>query len=398
MFLCVIQQEFPSLVDLHLSSSQFNLELNFTMRIIFTLFLALAAANALEHAAESYDEHRLLRGPNDTEDDEDRDLQLSIGSASKAFSFSAVSSYGAGDFCFDYYSSCLEDGFADTAAKTYTDASGNSIAFAESSQYLFLYAFCDSFAASYALTCAFTKVDGDIKINTKTVNSKKVITLGLELKAASTTFAKAESLAAAKAFTAIDSQAFTDVGVVAFCNKYPYFPSCSGFAGTKLEQIATANAISFGVASASSGSISLAQSGACVETEGSAFSYVNGIVWAHVLAWSFAEAEAAAVAFAKSYTDVMSSSFAGSCVKQHGILCANSSAGFCGSSAEEACAVAKASGESWAEALALACAKSFIKAFAGASSSVYLMANVDCRKAQPALTWTTTPAGVVNSC
>jgi hypothetical protein len=367
------------------------------MRIIFTLFLALAAANALEHAAESYDEHRLLRGPNDTEDDEDRDL-LAIGSASRAFSFSAVSSSGAGDFCFDYYSSCLELGHAETSAKTYTDASGNAIAFAESEQYLSLVAFCDSFAESYALTCAFTKVDGDIEISTKTENSKKVVTLGLKLKAASTTFAKASSFAEANAYTAIDSQAFTDVGAVAFCNQYPYFPSCAGFAGTSLEQIATADAISFGVASASSGSVALAKSGAFVVTAGSAYSYVNGFLSAYVKAWSFAEAEAAAVAFASSYAEVMSSSWAKSCVKQHGILCANSSAGFCGSSAEEACAVAKASGESWADALAVACARSFIAAFAKASSFVFLTANVDCSKSQPALTWTKTSAGIANSC
>jgi hypothetical protein len=52
------------------------------------------------------------------------------------------------------------------------------------------------------ITCAFTKVDGDIEINTKTENSKKVVTLGLKLKAASTTFAKASSLAEANAYTA----------------------------------------------------------------------------------------------------------------------------------------------------------------------------------------------------
>jgi hypothetical protein len=90
--------------------------------------------------------------------------------------------------------SCLELGFADTAANTYTDASGNSIAFSESAQYLFLLAFCDLFAESYALTCTFTKVDSDIEINTKTESSKKVVTLGLKLKAASRTFAKASSL------------------------------------------------------------------------------------------------------------------------------------------------------------------------------------------------------------
>jgi hypothetical protein len=369
------------------------------MRTIFTLFLAVAMASALEPAAESYDEHHLLRGPNNdtNEDDEDRDL-LFIGSVSKSISFSAVSSHGAGDFCFDYYSSCLELGLADTAAGTYTDASGNSIAFAESAQYLFLAAFCDSFAASYALTCAFAKVDGDIEIDTKTENYKKVVTLGLKLKAASTTFAKASSVAEAGAFTAIDSQAFTDVGVVSFCNKYSYFPSCSGFAGTNLEQIAVADASSFGVASASSGSGALAASGAFAVAAGSSFSYVNGLLSAYVKAWSFAEAEAAALAFATSYTEVMSSSWATSCVKQHGILCANSSAGFCGSSAEEACAVASASGASWADALALACAKSFIEAFAEASSFVFLTANVDCSKAQPALTWTTTSAGIEHSC
>jgi hypothetical protein len=120
-------------------------------------------------------------------------------------------------------------------------------------------------------------------------------------------------------YTAIDSQAFTDVGVVAFCNKYPYFPSCAGFAGTSLELIAKADASSFGVASASasSGSGALAKSGAFVVTAGSTFSYVNGLLLAYVKAWLFSEAEAAALAFANSYTKVMSSSWAKSCVSSN---------------------------------------------------------------------------------
>jgi hypothetical protein len=48
--------------------------------------------------------------------------------------------------------------------------------------------------------------------------------------------------------------------------------------------------------------------------------------------------------------------------------------------------------------LALACAKSFIAVFAEASSFVFLTANVDCSKAKSALTWTTTSAGIGNSC
>jgi hypothetical protein len=367
------------------------------MLIVVTLFLALAAANALELAAESYDEHRLLRGPNDTGDDEDRDL-LTIGSTSQSYSFSAVSAYGAGDFCFDYHSSCLEAGYAITSANTYTDASGNSIAFAASIEYLFLQAFCDSFAESFALTCAFTKVDGDIEVDTKTENFKQVVTLGLKLKAASTTFAKASSVAEAAAYTAIESQAFTDVGVASFCNEYSWFPTCAGFAGTSLEQIASADASSFGVASASSGSGALAKSGAFVVTAGSKYSYVNGLLSAYVQAWSFAEAGAAATAFAESISGSTNEAFAEVCAKQHASICASSSYGWCGSTPEEACAEAWASGSSWAFALAKACAQTFVEAFAKASSFVFLTANVDCSKIQPALAWTTTSAGIANSC
>jgi hypothetical protein len=378
---------------------KFNLELNFTMLIVFTLFLALAAANALELAAESYDEHRLLRGPNDTGNDEDRDL-LTIGSTSQSFSFSAVSAYGAGDFCFDYQSSCIEDGYAVTAAKTYADANGNSIAFADSVEYLFLQAFCASFAESFALTCAFTKVDGDIQVtaNADSRNFNQEITLGLQLNAATTTFATASSVAEAATYTAIDSQAFTSAGVASFCNQYPWFPTCSGFAGTSLSQIATADASSFGVASASSSSGALATSGAFVKTAGSKYSYINGLLTAVVKAWSFAEASAAAGAFAESFTLNINNSFANVCVEQFASICASSSYGWCGSTPEEACAAAWASGSSWAFALAEACAQTFVDAFAEASSSIHLMANVDCSKVKPALAWSTTACGFANAC
>jgi hypothetical protein len=367
------------------------------MLIVFTLFLALAAANALEPFAESYDEHRLLRGPNDTGNDEDRDL-LTLGSTSQSFSFSAVSAYGAGDFCFDYHSSCIEEGHALTSAISYADANGNSIAFADSVEYLFLQAFCASFAESFALTCAFTKVDGDIQVEAKSENSNQKITLGLQLKAATTTFATASSVADAATYTAIDSQAFTNAGVVSFCNQYPWFPTCSGFAGTSLQQIATAAASSFGVASASSGSGALATSGAFVVTAGTKYSYVNGLLSAYVQAWSFAEAGAAAAAFASSFTESTNLAFANVCVEQFASICASSSYGWCGSTPEEACAAAWASGSSWAFALAEACAQTFVEAFAKASSFVFLTANVDCSKIQPALAWTTTSAGIANSC
>jgi hypothetical protein len=369
------------------------------MRTIFTLFLAVAMASALEPAAESYDEHHLLRGPNNdtNEDYKDRDL-LFIGSASQSFSFSAVSSSGAEDFCIDYYSSCLEQGYALTGAMTVADTSGNAIAFAESEEYLFLCAYCDSFALSYALTCAFSKVDGDIRVDSKTENYKQVVTLGLNVKAASTTFAKAESVAVAKAVTDIDAQAFTDIAV--FCSSVPaYHPFCGGVAGTEIKQIAVANADSFGVASSSAESGALAKTGAFVVTASSKCAYVNGFVSAYVKAWSFAQAQATALAFANSFTASITESFSESCIKQYGTLCANSSSGFCGyGDANIACAAAWAKGSSFAEALAIACAEAFIASFAKATSFVFLTANVDLSSSKPVLGWTQTTAGVANYC
>jgi hypothetical protein len=367
------------------------------MRTIFTLFLAMAAASALEPAAESYNEHRLLRGPNDTEDNEDRDL-LTLGSSSQSFSFSAVSSYGKGGFCIDYKTACLEAGFALTAASTFTDASGNAIAFAESAEFLFLQAFCDSFASAYALTCAFTRVDGDIEVDTKMVNRNQVVTLGLNLKAASTTFAKAESLAVADAYTGITASAFTDVKV--FCgqvgNSHPF---CGGGgAGTELLQIATAEADSFAVASALASADAEAKAGAFVVTSGSKYSYVKGLLSAYVKAWTFAEAGATAEAFASSFTEVINDSWAAFCFKQYASLCADNTIGFCGYDANKACASAEAKGFAFADALALACAEAFVIAFAKAQSFIFLTADIDLGSVTPALTWTTTNAGIANSC
>jgi hypothetical protein len=368
------------------------------MRIILTLFLALAAASALEPAAESYDEHRLLRGPNDTEDNEDRDLQFTIGSTSESYSFSASSAHSSKDFCYDYYSSCIETGYAMTSAYSYADADGNAIAFGASVEYLFLMAYCDSFAKSYALTCAFSKVDGDIYVDTKTENYKQVVTLGLKLKAASTTFAKASSEAEALAYTGIESEAYTEAGAAMFCAKYPYYPNCQGYAASGLQQIAEATAKSFAVASSESGSSAEAKSGAFVVTAGSKYAYVNGFISAYVKAWSFAQADAAAKAFADSYTETINNSFAEVCVKQFESICSIHSYGYCSSPPEEACSLAWASGKSWAYALSIACAKAFVSAYAKASSFVFLTANVDCSKPKPYLTWTTTNAGAVNYC
>lgn len=369
------------------------------MRTIFMLFLALATATALDPAAESYDEHRLLRGPNDTEDDGDRDL-LTMGSTSQSFAFSAVSTAGASEFCIDYKSRCLEIGYLTTDADTSTNASGSgSIAVASSSQQLFLAAFCDSFAVAYSTVCAFTKVEGEIEVDTSYENRQNKILLGLKIKAASTTFAKAASFAVAEAYTNVDSFSFTDVDV--FCTSVGYMsPFCEGQAETELEQIATAEASSFGAASSLGTSSAAAGAGALVETAGSRYSYVNGLLVAYAKSWSFSQAEAAAGAFAESFTSNWSASFADVCLSQYESICASSDSSIpmCGMGAEDACAAAYAYGESYAEAISLACAKAAVEAYGKAQSIIFISANIDLSSSNAALAWTVVNADVTQFC
>jgi hypothetical protein len=362
------------------------------------LFLALATATALDPAAESYDEHRLLRGPNDTEDDGDRDL-LTMGSSSQSFSFSAVSADGASEFCIDYKSKCLEIGWLETDADTSTDASGSgSVAVAASIQELFLQAFCDSFALAYSTVCAFTKVEGEIEVDASYENRKKKISLGLKVKAAATTFAKAATVAVAEAYTNVQSSSFTDVGV--FCSNVGNLsPFCEGQASTDLTQIATADASSFGAASSLSTSSATAGAVAQVETAGSIYSYVNGLLVAYAKSWSFSEAEAAAVAFAASLTENWSVSFADVCFSQHGSICGSDpSRAICGMTPEEACAQASAYGTGYAEAISLACAKAVVDAYAKAQSIIFISANIDLSSSNAALAWTAVNADVKQFC
>jgi hypothetical protein len=128
-------------------------------------------------------------------------------STSHSLSFSVASaSYGAGS-CYDPYIYCLELGALSTSAS----AGGNFFAIANSSNSLWLNAFCKAYAAAYAQACTFTKVDGDIKVETSKTNRYKGVSLSVTLKTATKSLAYASSVAVAKSFVDAGAYSYTDV-------------------------------------------------------------------------------------------------------------------------------------------------------------------------------------------
>jgi hypothetical protein len=176
-------------------------------------------------------------------------------STSHSLSFSVASaSYGAGS-CYDPYIYCLELGALSTSAS----AGGNFFAIANSSNSLWLNAFCKAYAAAYAQACTFTKVDGDIKVETSKTNRYKGVSLSVTLKTATKSLAYASSVAVAKSF--VDAGAYSYTDVAAFCtavkNKSPFCGS--GHAGTGLTQVAAASAKAVGAASSLATTCSVAK-------------------------------------------------------------------------------------------------------------------------------------------
>jgi hypothetical protein len=371
------------------------------MRAIFTLtsFLVTAVATALL-PPESYVVEPHLRGAN-IELDEDRELASTAGgSTSTRLSFSFASALGSKHFCFDYNVTCLEWGYGYTGANASAETSGNAFAIAYSEDYLWLHSMCDAYAVAYAKSCAFTKVDGKIEVDTTVTAVKKKVSLNVTLDTATTTFVMAESQAVAKAYVKVGAKSFTSAA--AFCTQVKNMsPFCAGgTAGTDLTQIAVAEADAVGQAFSLASSGALSGGNASVQAEGTGLDYVSGLIVAYAKSWSFAAAGTAAEAFATAFTASSDKSFAEICVSKHVEICGNdeyADQGICTMPPEEACAAAVARGAAYAEALSAACAEAFIQSYAIAETHAFLSANVDCKK-KPKLTWTCAIARVGQSC
>jgi hypothetical protein len=325
---------------------------------------------------------------------EERDLQFSLGATSTSLAFSHVSTSGSGDWCFNYYDYCVQTGWATLGADADTDTEGNARAFAFSDAELCLNAYCDAYARAYARTCAFTKIDGNIDVDTKVVNNKKKISLKLKLKTATRTFALAESEAEATAI--VDTKAASFIAVPDLCANYPGHYYCGGFSDLVQITEATADAKSFANAEASSGSS--ANTTAAIEAEGASINYIKGLISAHASSWSFASAEASASAFANAYSSFANESFMKICIEEHGRRCGGGETqGYCGYKADVACASAFSAGEGWAHALSIACAEKCVAACASTNVYAGVSADVDCRTT-PKLTWKCADAYADVSC
>jgi hypothetical protein len=220
--------------------------------------------------------------------DLDRELQgLSLGSTSSSLSFSVASASSAATSCFNPYEVCLQWGYVNTDTTTSAATGGNSFAIAYSDVGLWLNAWCKAYADVYARACAFTKVDGDIKVDTTTSNGYKEVALSVYLKTATKTLAIATSKAIAASYVNAEAQAYTSV--TAYCtavnNKSPL---CSGTASTDLKQVATAGAVAFGQASALAQSGSVTKQNLSISAKGASLDYINGIISAYAKSWAFA--------------------------------------------------------------------------------------------------------------
>ena len=339
-----------------------------------------------------------LRGA-EVEDSEHRDL-LSAGGTSTALAFSFASSAGAADFCIDYYADCIELGYVSVYTDADADAASNTFAFAYSTVNLWLEAYCGANAFAYAQACAFTKVDGKVKVDIATNGSQKTVGLSIQLTSASTSYALATSAAVADSYAAVGAQSFTTV--VAFCtavkNKSPL--CAGGTASTDLEQVAIASAGSFSDAVAVSGAGGFGKAKASVYVDGSSINNVSGHLVAIAKSWAFASAEASAEAYSVAITEIINSSFTAVCIQKHGEICGasgNKGKGVCGSTPEVACASAYSYGQAYAAAFSFSFASIFIKACAEAAVIVILKAAVNCA-GTPVFLWTASQGGAEVSC
>jgi hypothetical protein len=329
----------------------------------------------------------------------DREL-LSLGSSSHSLSFSVASASNGAGACYDPLIYCLEWGALYTDTATSTNAGGNSFAIATSSNSLWLNAWCKAYAAAYSRACTFTKVDGDIKVETTNTNGYKDVSLYVYLKTATKTLAYASSSAVARSY--VDAGAYSYTNVSAFCtavkNKSPF--CASGSAGTELTQVATASAKAVGAASSLAKSGSVTKQNLSVNARGRSLDYINGYLAAYAKSWAYANAQSIAKTYAEAFTLVANTSFASVCVAEHGKICGdskNKGKGICGQTADVACASAYAVGSGFAVAASQAVAAAYVDAESTAEAKVYVSANLDCR-GSPVLTWTHANAGHDNIC
>ncbi len=333
------------------------------------------------------------------EESEHRDL-LSISGSATELAFSHASSAGADDFCVDYYSDCIEEGYVVLVSDADAEAASNTLAYAYSDVSLWLEAYCYANVAAYSRACAFTKVDGKVKVDISYTGIQKNVGLSIQVSSASTTYAFATSTAVADSYAAVGAQSFTNAA--AYCsavgNKSPL--CAAGTAATDLEQIAIAGASSFSDAVSESGAGGFGKAMASVYVDGTSINTVSGHLMAIAESWSFASAGASAFAFADAATGIINESFTAVCIQKHGEICGisdNEGKGVCGSTPEVACAAAYTYGAGFAEALSLSFASVFVKACAEAAAIVILKASVNC-VSTPKFTWATSPGGASVSC
>jgi hypothetical protein len=361
--------------------------------ILLTLFLVTAVTNALE-PPESYVAEPHLRGAN-----EERDLYTGSGS-SKTIAFSFASAVaGDSDACLEISDWCFTHGKMKIDSDAWATAVGSAGAVATSDlEVLFADALCFELAAAWSQVCAFSQASGKIKVETRVENKKQNIYLSLVLNAATKTFAWATSTAVAGTYAGVGAKAYTDV--TAYCSSVGNMsPLCaSGTASTDLETIAIAAAGSMGQSFSLADSGSSSGSSAQVWARGTVLEYAAGIVEAYATSWAFADAGAAAIAFAKAISDVSVESFTKVCIKKYATWCGGQPLpGFCGLGADSACAVAWSAGEIYVYAIALACAEAYVTSSAYAHTQMKLQANLDCTTT-PKLAWTCASAAADTTC
>ena len=295
---------------------------------------------------------------------------------------------------------CLEYGTIYTVSETDANSGGNSIALAYSEANLWLQAYCSANAAAYARACSFTKAQGKVNVDVTITNGVKTVSLGINLLAASTSYAFATSSAVASAYADVGAQSYTDVA--AFCTSIANMsPLCAGgTASTDLTQYATSYATSFSDAVSEAGAGGFGKAKASVYVDGTSINTVSGHLVAIAKSWAFAAAGAAASAIAGAATLIINETFTAVCVTTHETICGlseNSGKGICGSSPEVACASAYVYGEAYGDALSLSCANTFIQASSESEMIAILKADVDC-KTTPKLKWKSSRGGAEVTC
>jgi hypothetical protein len=139
-------------------------------------------------------------------------------------------------------------------------------------------------------------------------------------------------------------------------------------------------------------------SSAVLKAQGTSINYINSVVLTFTTSWSMASAETAVSAFARSYTDAHSSSFAAVCAVEHTRICGNNPGyDICKVGSDVACASSWTWSSGYAAALALACAKAFAVAIIETVAAASISANVNCASTV-VFSWACLPAYTRTTC